>query len=204
MRKNTVTEQWLVLLADAIENGEKLQMNYRYEYKGKKLGGFLMRVKRGSNEGLKVIVKSMGVDFKQFSKDPNDYVDRFCDEILACKNPKEKKTRFQTRFNSYVLRRKTKIHKEKRDKLNKIWKEAFKERRTWKKALTTTDRIDLWKAYRYNQEINPEQKWVTGLSKMGSLYNWAHLNRSDANRMEKIRAFFTEKEIEELKKERFF
>lgn len=204
MRNRTSNEQWLTLLADAIKNGEKLQTNYRWEYKGKKLGGFLMRVNRGNNDGLKAIVASMGVDFKMHSKNPNDYVDRYCDELLACENPKALKTRFQTRFNLYILRRREKVHTEKVRKLNKVWRQVYKERRTWHKALTTTNRIELWKKYRYNVGINPEGKWFQPLTKMKELYSFAFQNKRQPEKMERIRAFFSEKEQEELTKEGYF
>lgn len=204
MPNRTSNEKWLALLAGAIKSGEKLQTNYRWEYNGKKLGGFLMRVNRGSNEGLKAVVASMGVDFKKHSNDPNDCANKFCDDLLACTDPKAFKTKFQTRFNRGILRRKNRILKENRNKLSKIWKKIYAEKRSWKKALTTTDRINLWKEYRYNEEINPEGRWFAPLTLMGKLYSWAFKNKNNQERMERFRTFFTKKEQDELKKEGFF
>ena len=200
--KNKIKEnEWLKLLQMAINEGVDIQVNHRFKYKNKNLGTFLTSAKRKNNTELNKKIKSLGVDFKMHSKNPEDYVVKFTQQLSKDRNPN--KQRYTTRFNSYVLPKKETIRAQLVEKLNKVWKRKFGDIRKWEKPETVTDKINKWKGFRYDLKSNPNGKWFGYRKEMGKLYSWVYARKRNPDKMNLILGYFNEKEISELKKEGF-
>jgi len=94
-------QKWLDLLQEAIDEGVKIGVNHRFKYKGKNLGTFLVEAKRRGSPELHEQIKKMGLDFKNHSNKPEDYVQRFIKELWN--NPNPNKGNYITRFNTCIL-----------------------------------------------------------------------------------------------------
>lgn len=199
-RKNKENE-WLKLLEEAINEGVKIQMNHRFKYKGKNLGTFLTGVKRSNKKELIKKIERLGVKFKMHSKQPEDYLAKFIKQLSAKRKPN--KQEYITRFNVYVLPKKEILKEETIEKLNKLWLKKFGDVRKWEKPDTVDDKIRKWKEFRYNKEINPNEKWFHYKKNMGKLYSWVYTRKRSSEKMNAIVHFFNEKELVELQKEGF-
>ncbi|MCD8433573.1 hypothetical protein LNJ05_12450 [Tenacibaculum finnmarkense genomovar ulcerans] len=65
------------------------------------------------------------------------------------------------------------------------------------------DRTDEWKEFRYNKNINKNEKWLEPVSIMGDVFWWARQKRESKSRMDLIKNNFTEQEKVELRTEGF-
>lgn len=192
---------WLVLLENALKEGVQIQLNHRFKYKDKKLGTFLVGAKQRNKVALIKKIESLGFNFKKHSRDPQDYVENF---ILLLTNDKTRNKQYWiNRFNRYILPKKRKIKKETIETLDHIWKERFGDKRKWTKPETDSDKIKKWKKFRYNEKVNPNEKWFDVKNNMGKLYSWVYTRKRDAIKMETISIHFTDQEKQELISEGF-
>ena len=200
--KNKIKEnEWLNILQMAINEGVDIQVNHRFKYRNKNLGTFLTSAKRKNNTELIKKIKSLGLNFKMHSKNPEDYVAKFTQQLS--KDRKPNKQRYITRFNTYVLPKKEILKTQTIEKLNKVWERKFGDIRKWKKPETISDKIKKWKEFRYDVKTNPNGKWFDYKKNMGKLYSWAYTRKRNPDKMNLILEYFNEKEISELKKEGF-
>ncbi len=203
-RKNSIQNQihnkWLELLKEAIAEGVKVQTNHRFKYKGKNLGTFLVTAK--NNKKLAKKIKKIGLDFDDFRKDPELYAKRFIKDIWN--SDKSKKPKFITRFYTYILPKKDILNEELIEEINVVWKIRFGDRRIWHYPITEEQRIVHWKRWRYDEEKNPEEKWLLSINRMGNIFNFAYRRKKNIYLMKKIEKYFTLKELEELKSEGYF
>ncbi len=198
--RNQIHNKWLALLKEAVNDGVRIYVNHRFEYKGQKLGTFLV----GAKENKKLVrkIKKIGVDFDDYTVDPVLYAKRFIRDLWNSK--KSDKPKFITRFYSYLLPKKDLLPEELIEEVNVIWKIRFGERRLWRYPMTEEQRIVLWKRWRYDEEKNPEGKWLQSIRRMGNLFSFAYRRKRKVYLMSKIEKYFNKKEIEELKSEGFF
>ncbi len=194
-------ERWLALLQEAIDEGVKIQVNHRFKYKGRNLGTFLVEAKRRGKPELHERIKQMGVDFRDHSNKPEDYLQRFIKELWNDPNPK--KGNYITRFNTCVLPKKDILKKKTKEELEIVWKYKFGEDRPWRKRDDVLTRVYKWKKFRYNRKLNPEKKWFQPKSKMGDLYFWVYARKRKPWLMQAILSQFDSYELEELQKEGF-
>jgi len=205
-KKNSIRNQrqqvWLRLLKEALKDEEvKIQVNHRFKYKGKNLGTFLVEAK--SKKALARRIKKMGLDFNDFTRGDRDlYVQRFIKDIWA--SNKSKKPKFITRFYRYILPHKDFYSQEIIDEINTVWKIRFGDRRIWRYPMVEAQKVALWKKWRYDEEINPEGKWLQSARRMGDFFNFAYRRKKNIYLMKKIEKYFNDKEIEELKSEGYF
>jgi hypothetical protein len=200
--KNKIKEnEWLRLLEEAIHEGVQIRANHRFKYKQKGLGTFLTAAKTSNKTELIKKIESLGVNFKLYSKKPEDYLEKYISQLSTQKKPN--KQQFITRFNAYVLPKKELLKEQTVEKLNKLWEKRFNEKRKWTKPETDLDRIQFWKDFRYNGNINPEGKWFHYRKYMGKLYGWVYTRKRDEQKMSLIQEHFTKKELSELKREGF-
>lgn len=126
-------KKWFNIIKEAIENGEKVQTNHRYRYKGQGIGTYLVGVKKKNKEGKKLDVKEklakLGVVFEKTSRKPIEVVERFYVDLKKTKNPN--KGLFQNKFNHQVLSKVDIIPTELKNKISELWKAKFYEERTW-------------------------------------------------------------------------
>lgn len=200
MTRQEIVARNLKLLKEAIDAGEKVQPNHRFEYKGVRLGSFLVDVKRRNREELIKKIEKLGFSYDKHSSDPEVFLKRYIKALMES-DPSEK-GKFITKFNLRILPKKSKLKKKSIKELNIVWRLKYNEKRKWTKPLSTKDRVDKWKKYRYDKVHNPEGKWYGTLTKIKDLYYWVRANRKN-QRMHLLRKFFTEKEIDELRKEGF-
>lgn len=193
--------EWLALLENAIKDGVKIQTNYRFKYKNKNLGTFLVSAKRKQNIELIQKIESLGVNFQMHSKKPEHYLEKFILQLSTDKKPI--KQQYITRFNTCVLPKKEVLKKQTINKLNRVWKKAFGDIRKWEKPDTVIDKIQKWKEFRYDETINPNKKWFHYKKNMGKLYSWVYTRKKDEQKMNLILEHFNKKEISELQKEGF-
>jgi hypothetical protein len=194
-------QRWLKLLKQAIDEGVKIQVNHRFTYKGKNLGTFLVEAKRRGKQELKDQIKEIGLDFKDHSNEPEDYLRRFIKELRN--NPNPNKGNYITRFNTCILPKKDILKPETKKALEEAWKFKFGEERPWKKRDGLPVRIRKWKEFRYDKVANPKGKWFQPKSKMGELYFWAYARKRKPWLMEAILDQFNDKELQELHQEGF-
>lgn len=200
--EQTNTNQvWLNLLSEAIKSGEDVKANHRYKFKDKNLGTFLVGLKKKNNPELIAEIKKIGFDLNKTSRTPENSAEKLIQKLLA--EPKIKKTIIQTEFNNTVLPKKEGLSEETILRINDIWREKYNEERSWKKPLTTIDKIIKWKEFRYDKKQNPKRKWFQGLSYMGDLYTWVYKLKKDEEKINSIIGVFNEKEKRELKSEGF-
>ncbi|WP_298766669.1 hypothetical protein [uncultured Polaribacter sp.] len=193
--------KWLNLLEEAINEKVEIQVNHRFKYKNKCLGTFLVSAKSKQNPELIKKIELLGVNFKMHSKQPEHYLEKFILQLSTDKKPN--KQHYITRFNQYVLPKKELLKDQTIKKLNKVWKRKFGDIRKWEKPETIIDKIENWKEFRYNSEINPTGKWFDYRVNMGKLYGWVYLRKRDKQKMGLILEHFTKEEIAELQKEGF-
>ncbi len=194
-------QRWLDLLQEAIDEGVKLQVNHRFKFKGKNLGTFLVEAKRRGKPELQAKIKEMGLDFRDHSNKPEDYLQRFIKELWN--NPNPNKGNYITRFNTCILPKKDILKKQTKQELEVVWKHKFGEERAWRKRDDVLTRIYKWKQFRYNRKLNPEKKWFQPKSKMGDLYFWVYARKRKPWLMKAMLDQFDTYELEELKDEGF-
>ena len=200
--KNKIKEnEWLNLLKEAVNEGVEIQVNHRFKYKNKSLGTFLTSAKSKNKIVLVKQIKSLGVNFKMHSKNPEHYLSKFI--LQLSKDRKPNKQRYITRFNIYVLPKKEILKEQTIEKLNKVWKIKFGDIRKWEKPETVIDKIQKWKEFRYDEKTNPNGKWFDYKKNMGKLYSWVYSRKKDKQKMSLILEHFNKKEISELSKEGF-
>lgn len=200
--KNRAKEnEWLILLEDAINEGVQIQVNYRFKYKNKTLGGFLTSAKRKNKFELIERIEKLGFNYKVHSKNPEHYLERFTSQLSTDKNPNKQK--YITSFNTYVQPKKNLLKKQTILKLNRVWKIKFGDIRKWEKPETSIDKIKRWKEFRYDGSINPDEKWLGFKSNMGKLYSWAYTRKKEQKKMDLILHYFNKTELSELIKEGF-
>lgn len=199
--KQTSREQWILLLTQAINEGVDIQVNHRFKYKNKNLGSFLVSVKQKNKTELLEKIEMLGFDFKKHSKNPEHYVENFINKLSTDIN--QKKTKFQTSFNKYILPKKDILKKKTILDLNRAWRMRFNEVRHWGKSYSLTNKIIEWKKFRYDIEKNPEEKWFKGQSQMKKLYYWVYTRKMNRKKMNLIIENFNQTEKDELQKEGF-
>jgi HKD family nuclease len=199
-------EQKLVVLVEALIDGEDIRVNHRYEYKGIRLGTWLVEVSQANKKGKKLELRQqildLGFDISSTGRNPVDSANRFLNDLLEAENPD--KMRFQSRFNGTIRDRINEIPDDILQYIVDAWHMQFNETRVLGKIREKVkDRTDEWKSFRYNEELNPEHKWLSTFNKMGSVYYWARLKREHKSQMDLISKQFTDKEKEELRIEYF-
>lgn len=200
--KNKLKElTWLNLLKEAVNDGVKIQINHRFKYKNKSLGTFLVSAKRNNKTELIEKIERLGVNYRAHSRKPEHYLENFIFDLSNDENPNKQK--YTTRFNECVFPKKDKVKKETIKKLNSIWKEKFGDVRKWEKPENDIDKIKKWRKFRYNEKINPQEKWFGVKTNMGKLYSWVYTRKRDEKKMNSIIKYFNENELSELKKEGF-
>ncbi|WP_339661830.1 hypothetical protein [uncultured Polaribacter sp.] len=194
--------EWLALLENAINENVQIRANHRFKYKNKNLGTFLVSARRKPNVELIKKIEGLGFVYKTVNKDPESFLKKYT--LQLSKDKKPHKHRYITRFNASILPRKDSLSEKSILKLNRIWKVKFGDIRKWEKPETDLDRINNWKEYRYNKELNPNGKWFDYRKYMGRLYGWVYTRKRDTDKMNIISEHFSKKELNELKKEGFF
>lgn len=185
----------------AIEEGADIQVNHRYKYRGQNLGTFLTAARATKDKARLKKIKSIGLNLKLHSNKPEDYVSKYIQQLTKAKKPN--KQSFTTRFNIYVLPKKDILKTRTIERLNKVWKRKFGDTRKWEKPKTTGDKINNWKTFRYDAEVNPTGKWLEYEKNMGKLYAWVYARKRNPEKMNLILDYFDDKEISELKNEGF-
>jgi len=194
-------QAWLKLLQEAIDEGVKMQVNHRFKYKGKNLGTFLVEAKRRGSDELKETIRQMGLDFRDHSNKPEDYLQRFIKELWN--NPNPNKGSYITRFNTCILPKKDILKKQTKQELEVVWKHKFGEERPWRKRDDVLTRLYKWKQFRYNRKLNPDKKWFRPKSKMGDLYFWVYSRKRKPWLMQAMLDQFDINELRELHDEGF-
>lgn len=200
MTRQEIVARNLKLLKEAIDAGEKVQPNHRFEYKGVRLGSFLVDAKRRNREELIKKIEKIGFSYDNHSSEPEAFLRRYIKDLME--SDLSEKGKFITKFNVRILPKKSKFKKKSIKELNVVWKLKYNEKRKWTKPLSTKKRVKKWKKYRYDKVVNPEGKWYGGRTKIKELYYWVRSNRKN-QKMHLLWKFFNEKEIEELRKEGF-
>jgi len=197
--------EWLELLQDALDNDEIVKANHRYKYKNKPLGTFLtvvaQRNKVGKKLELRAEIEEIGFDYNLRGRTPEASTKRFIRQLLADKSPN--KMNYQNWFNRTIAPKKDSLSDETIEELNQAWQFEFNETRYWNIPSKIKDRVDEWKEFRYNPELNPRGKWSTNDKKMGDIYSWVLKRKKDYYLMSLIVGQFDEIEVEELREEGF-
>lgn len=197
--------EWLDLLQDALDNNETVKANHRYKYKGRSLGTFLVGVAQRNKEGKKLElredIEEIGFDFDLTSRTPETSTKRFIKRLSADESPN--KMNYQNWFNKTIAPKKDSLSEETIEQLNQVWEHKFDELRYWEIPSRIKDRVDEWKEFRYNPEINPRGKWSTHDKEMGDIYYWVLKRKKDDELMSLIVDQFDDTEIEELSNEGF-
>ena len=196
----------LNLLEEALKNNENVKVNHRYEYKGVRLGTWLVGVSQANKKGKKLElrekIKSLGFFISATSRNAIDTANRFVSDLLEDTNPN--KANYQNRFNSAIRDRVDEIPKEIQQDLVDAWFLQFDEIRPMGKIRDRQkDRTDEWKAFRYNKKINPQGKWYGSGPQMGDVYSWVRQKREHKSRMDLIKHNFNNQEKKELRNEGF-
>jgi len=199
-------DQKLELLMDALIEEEDIRVNHRYEFKGVRLGTWLVGISQANKKGKKIElrerIKDLGFYISATSRNPIDTASRFVSDLLEDSNPN--KMNWQNRFNSNVRDKKNKYPTSLVKEIEEAWVLQFNEERSWVKIRERDrDRTDEWKAFRYNTKVNPEGKWYAPESKIGAVYYWVRTKREVQSRMELIKDNFNEREKKELRTEGF-
>ena len=200
MKKYTESQR-LAILKDALDNNVKIAMNHNYYYKGFRLGAFLIQAKYRKNKDLYNKIESLGFEYNKHSKEPLDIVNRFIQTLWN--DPKPFKGKYITKFNHYIITKKDIISKEMKDEINIIWKLKFGEKRIWKKPTSYRQRVNTWKKIRYDKELNPDEKWYAGTSRLIGVYHWVRMRKLSKEKMNEIVKYFNKQELFELEKEGF-
>lgn len=198
--------QKIKLIEKALEDGEDIGLSQRYEYKGVRLGTWLQALKKANKSGKKLDVlekiENLGLDISAKSRNPLDTASRFLKDLYDDEDPN--KMNWQNRFNHAVRDNKKKLTSELIKEIEDVWILQFGEERSWEKIRERErDRTNDWKAFRYNQKVNPNNKWFGPTSKMGDLYYWVRQKREFKSRMDLVKNNFSEQEKSELRNEGF-
>tara|TARA_B110001454_G_scaffold212699_2_gene229812 strand:- start:689 stop:1309 length:621 start_codon:yes stop_codon:yes gene_type:complete len=199
--KVDVNDKWLILLSEALGEGEDIRANHRYKYKGENLGTYLVGLKKKNNPLLILKIKEMGFDLEKTNRSPENAAEKFIEKLL--RKPYIRKTTIQTEFNSSILPKKDLLSDETIQTINRLWKDRYGKERSWVKPLDTIDKILKWKDFRYDKKRNPKRKWFQGLTYMGDMYTWVYTMRKDEKKINSIIGVFNEKEKRELIEEGF-
>lgn len=205
-RERLIELNWLKILKQALNQKDNPKVNHRYKFDGENLGTFLVGVKASNKIGKKLSlrqeIENMGFSFKETSRKPRDVTRRFIDDLLNDETPS--KVVYQTRFNQYIKKKKDLIDDELIVELNESWELQFNEKRTWEITKRLIDRTDEWKAFRYDNKLNPQGKWYKGQKDMGEkLYLWVRKRKLEKKAMNLFTEKFNEIEKEELRQEGF-
>ncbi len=197
--------EWLELLQDALDNNETVKANHRYKYKGKSLGTFLVGVAQRNKEGkkleLRAEIEEIGFDFDLTSRTPEASTKRFIRQLSSDQSPN--KMNYQNSFNQTIVPKKDSLSEDTIKELDLVWEQKFDEPRYWNIPSKIKDRVDEWKEFRYDSEINPRGKWSTNDKEMGDIYHWVLKRKKDYDFMSLIIDQFDETEIDELRNEGF-
>jgi len=196
-------EEWLSLLEEAVYDEEEIMANHKYKYKGKALGTWLSNVSQDNKLGKKLDllkeIEEIGFDFKQRGQYGEAQTKRFIQKIIE--NEDISKLYCQNYFNSVLLPKKNEISSETKSELNDAWNIRFNEDRLWEKKSMIKDKIEEWKNYRYNEELNPKGRWTPIQRHNKNLYKWVWTRKKDANLLEEYKDRFSEVEKEEMRNE---
>jgi len=198
-------QEWLDLLQDALDNDEDVRANHRYKYNGKSLGTWLTGIAQRNKEGKKLEIKTeieeLGFDYNLRGRTPEASTKRFIRKLISDQEPL--KVNYQNWFNQIIAPKKDDLTQETIDQLNQVWELKFDEKRYWEIPSRIKDKVDEWKEFRYNSEINPRGKWSTNDQEMGNLYTWVLKRKKDSDLMGLILDRFSQQELEELSAEGF-
>jgi len=198
-------EEWLSLLEEAVYDEEEIMANHNYKYKGKSLGTWLSNVSQDNKLGKKlellIEIEGIGFDFKKRGQYGEAQTKRFIQKIIE--NENITKIYCQNYFNSVLLPKKDEITNDTKVELNNAWNIRFNEDRLWEKQPLIKDKTKEWKEFRYNKKLNPKEKWSTSEKHMGGLYHWVRNRKKRPEFLKLIINEFSDKEIDELKKEGF-
>jgi superfamily II DNA or RNA helicase len=199
-------EEWIELIKDALSNGIKLKARQGFTYKNEDIGRYLRDIKTASKNGKKIEIynkiEKAGYSFSSASKRLEITTQKWINDLTNYNNPK--KLNFRNRFYKNFIPRKSDIPEEVKKEMNLLWRSMFGEELSWELMQErTNDRTDEWKAFRYNKEINPKQRWYQPETKMGSVFSWVYRKLNRPKQMDRIRHNFTETEIIELRNEGF-
>jgi HKD family nuclease len=198
-RTDFIRKRWLKLLRKAIKQGEEIAQIHSYTFEGENLGTWLQESK--TDLTTRNLIEKTGFDYNKKSRSPKNSAIRFLTLLEEDLNPK--KSKYQTLFNSRIIHRKDKIPSNLIDEINKLWKQKFKENRSWIKKSRVKDYTEEWKKFRNNKSINPEGKWFKPKPYMGNIYEWVWGKRKNKSKMNLVIDKFNQEELKELKNEGF-
>lgn len=205
-------EEWLEIIKEAISDKFKLSAQHRVIFDSKitgeteKIGTYLVGIKAANKDGKKLDVKARieeaGFSFSSNSRTLENYINNWINDLRKEENPD--KINFRNRFNKGILKRLDKTSNEQKEAMKEVWLSKFgSELILGKIQEKTNDRTDEWKAFRYNQDLNPLGKWYQPEKKMGSVFSWVYRKLKSKSQMDTIKHNFTEQEIIELRQEGF-
>lgn len=206
-KQEIVTDDEIIeLVKEALADDVKLIQRQGLIYKGVDIGRRLRDIKNNFSKNKKVdvynAIEKAGYSFSSVTRTSEITAKRWCEEILEDDNPVRLK--YRNRFNKGLLKKKDNISKETQELMNFIWREKFNEELFWDKMHEgSNDRTEEWKMFRYNININPNQKWYQPERIMGSVFSWVYRKLKSKRQMERIKSNFTEQEIIELRNEGF-
>ncbi len=203
---SNIDQEWLNLLQDALDSDEDVRANHRYKYEGKSLGTWLVGIAQANKKDKKLDIRAeiedLGFDYNLRGRTPEASTKRFIRQLAAEDDPL--KVNYQNWFNQIVAPKKEDLSEETIEQLNQVWELKFDEERYWDIPNKIKDRVDDWKEFRYNSEVNPRGKWSTNDREMGSdLYTWVLKRRKEDELMSLILDRFSQQELDELEAEGF-
>ncbi|WP_340154952.1 phospholipase D-like domain-containing protein [uncultured Winogradskyella sp.] len=198
-RTDFIRKRWLKLLQKALRQGEEISQIHSYIFEGENLGTWLQESKKDIE--TRALIEKAGFDYNKKSRSPKNSAIRFLSNLEEDLNPK--KSKYQTLFNSRIIHRKDKIPDYLINEINKLWKQKFKENRSWIKKSRVKDYTEEWKKFRNNKSINPEGKWFKPKPYMGNIYEWVWGKRKNKSKMDLVIDKFNQEELKELKNEGF-
>jgi hypothetical protein len=147
-------DQKLELLMEALIDEEDIKVNHRYEYKGVKLGTWLVGISQANKKDKKLELRQKIIDLGFYisatSRNPIDSANRFVIDLLDAKNPD--KANFQNRFNGTIRDRVDDIPEDIQQDIVDAWFLQFNEDRPLGRIRERQrDRTDEWKEFRYNK-----------------------------------------------------
>ena len=199
LREEDIVKEWLELLKDALVNNERIIQNQGYEYKGKKLGTWLIGVSQANKKGKKLDIRKQieetGFDYSKTSRTVEYVIARLIEDLYKAENPS--KADWRTRFFKHI-KKKEKIDEKSIRDIEFAWEYHFKEKPFWGKMHTgTVDRTDEWKAYRKS-----EGQWFPIVLTNGEplkLYFWVKRKKESAKQMDRIKIKFSDHELTEIR-----
>ena len=176
-REDKLENKWVALLKEAMLDGENVQTNHRYKYKGKGLGTFLVGVKQDNKKGKKLEAKkkieAVGFNLNAWDRDAVTFYNRFINEIETDK--KITKQYLQSRFNSHILHRAETVPLDIKQRMSEAWRNRFNEERTWHKIRrfkTPDDFVDIF-VKKLLDDKDPDKKYYK------ARFNHSLLERKD-------------------------